>query len=79
VLRSVYSWVFCVILLIVLSLATAPPPPQKVTDDVTVNWRTLASFGNLGRPWYRNLGLWWIIFAIGIIGCYFTFSGLVIR
>jgi len=75
-LRALYSWIFCVFLLVVVSLATPPPPPEKITDDVTVNWRTLASFKNLGSPWYRNLAFWWLVFAVGIIACYLCFSGL---
>ena len=75
-LRSVYNWAFCVVVLVALSLFTPPSPPEKTTDDVTINWRTLAAFKNLGTPWYRNFGLWWALFAVGIVACYAAFSGL---
>ncbi len=75
-LRSVYNWAFCVVVLVALSLFTPPSPPEKTTDDVTINWRTLAAFKNLGTPWYRNVGLWWALFAVGIVACYAAFSGL---
>lgn len=78
-LRSVYNWVFCVLLMMAISLFTAPPPPEKVTDDVTINWRSLAAFRNLGHPWYRNIAFWWAVFALGIIACYLAFSGLFLR
>jgi len=78
-LRSVYNWLFCVVVMIVVSLLTAPPPPEKTGDDVTINWRTLGIFKNLGRPWYRHVGLWWGLFVIGIIACYVAFSGLFLR
>ena len=78
-LRSVYNWAFCVVLMIVLSLVTEPPPPEKTTDEVTINWRTLAIFRNLGTPWYRNLGFWYVLFAAGLIACYLAFSGLFMR
>ncbi|MFO7973826.1 MAG: sodium/solute symporter [Candidatus Hydrogenedentota bacterium] len=75
-LRSVYNWVFCVFLLVFLSLVTPPAPPEKTTDEVTINWRSLAAFKNLGTPWYRNVGFWWVLFALGIVACYAAFSGL---
>ena len=75
-LRSVYNWGFCVVLLVFLSLVTPPPPPEKITDEVTINWRTLTAFKDLGSPWYRNVGLWYALFVAGILGCYAAFSGL---
>ena len=74
-LRSVYNWGFCVVLLVFLSLVTPPPPPEKITDEVTINWRTLTAFKDLGSPWYRNVGLWYALFVAGILGCYAAFSG----
>ncbi|MDY0032846.1 MAG: sodium/solute symporter [FCB group bacterium] len=75
-LRSVYNWGFCVVLRVFLSLVTPPPPPEKITDEVTINWRTLTAFKDLGSPWYRNVGLWYALFVAGILGCYAAFSGL---
>ncbi len=75
-LRSVYNWLFCVAVLVLVSLVTPPPPPEKTTDKVTINWRTLAAFKDLGSPWYRNVGFWWVVFALGIVACYAAFSGL---
>jgi len=75
-LRSVFNWAFCMILMVVLSLLDSPPPPEKTTDEVTINWRTLPIFRDLGRPWYRNLALWYCLFAVGLIACYTAFSGL---
>ena len=75
-LRSVYNWGFCVVLLVFLSLVTPPPPPEKISDEVTINWRTLAAFKDLGSPWYRNVAFWWALFVVGIVGCYIAFSGL---
>ena len=63
-------------MLVFLSLVTPPPPPEKITDEVTINWRTLTAFKDLGSPWYRNVGLWYALFVAGILGCYAAFSGL---
>jgi solute:Na+ symporter, SSS family len=78
-LRAVYNWAFCMSLMVVISLMTAPPPPEKVTDNVCINWRNLTAFKNLGSPWYRNLALWYAVFACGIVACYLVFSGLFLQ
>ncbi|MCP4642349.1 MAG: hypothetical protein GY851_18025, partial [bacterium] len=57
-------------------LLTPRPAPEKVTDEVTINWSNLSAFRDLGSPWYRNIGLWYALFACGIVGCYLVFSGL---
>ena len=77
--RSILNWLFCLALMVVVSLATAPPAAEKIGDDLTINWRKLTTFRNLGTPWYRNLGLWYLVFAAGIIACYLVFSGLFVR
>ena len=59
-----------------LSLVSSPPPQETITDEVTINWRTLTAFKDLGSPWYRNVGLWYALFVAGILGCYAAFSGL---
>ncbi|HPJ98597.1 MAG TPA: sodium/solute symporter [Candidatus Hydrogenedentes bacterium] len=75
-LRSAYNWIFCVVLLVFASLLSTPPPPEKITDEVSINWRSLAAFKDLGPSWYRNVGLWWALFVAGILACYAAFSGL---
>ena len=78
-LRSVYNWAFCMVLMVVVSLVSAPPPPEKTGDDLTIDWRHITAFKGLGRPWYRNLALWYALFVAGIIACYVTFCGLFLR
>lgn len=78
-LRSVYNWVFCMALMIVLSLVTEAPAAEKVTEATTIHWRKLTIFKDLGSPWYRNLGLWYGLFVAGILACYVAFSGLFLR
>jgi SSS family solute:Na+ symporter len=78
-LRSAIVWLFCVIVHVVVSLCTAPPPPEKVAPDLTIDWRLLRVFGNLGTPWYRNLALWYGVAAAGMVACFVAFSGLFLR
>ena len=54
--------------------ATARPPAEKVSDQTTINWRRLNVFSDLGRPWYKNVVLWWAVFLAGTAGVMFAFS-----
>ncbi len=74
--RATVVWFFCVGLMLLLSLLTAPPPPEKVTDKTTIDWKKLNLFADLGRPLYRNVAFWWTLFAVGIVACYVVCSGL---
>ena len=62
--------------MVVISLFDAPPPPECVTDDLTMNWRQIGIFRGLGKPWYRNVLFWWLAFVACIAACYLAFSGL---
>ena len=77
--RPIIVWAFCVLFMVVFSLFDAPPPPESVTDDLTMNWRRIGIFGDLGKPWYRNVLLWWLVFVACIGACYVAFSRLVLR
>ena len=74
--RPILIWAFCVVLMVVISLFDAPPPPECVTDDLTMNWRQIGIFRGLGKPWYRNVLFWWLAFVACIAACYLAFSGL---
>jgi SSS family solute:Na+ symporter len=56
---------------------TGPPRPEQVTDEVTVNWRKLNLFGNLGRHWYTSVVTWWLLFVLAIVTLLAIFSGFV--
>ncbi len=60
------TWVLCMVLCIVMSLLTAPPKPEQVTNDLTINWKKLNIFNGLGDKWYKSVLLWWLLF-VGII------------
>jgi len=71
------NWLFCVLVLIAVSLASPPPRREQVSDEVTVNWRKLNLFDNLGRHWYTSVVLWWGLFVVAIAALLLYFSGLV--
>jgi SSS family solute:Na+ symporter len=73
--RATVVWFFCAGLMVVVSLATEPPPAAKTTDQTTINWRRLGVFADLGRGWYNNIALWWSLFVAGIVACFVAFSG----
>ena len=73
--QAILNWGFCMIVCTAVSLATAGPPPERITDQVTVNWKKLNIFDNLGRHWYTNVVTWWGLFVIAIVCVLVTFSG----
>lgn len=65
-IQAMVNWGFCVAVCIAVSLLTAPPMPEQVSDDLTVNWRRLNLTQGLGDHWYSSVVLWWGLF-VGII------------
>ena len=47
----------------VVSLMTAPPPPEQVTDDLTFNWSRMNIGGSLGKGW-KSVTLWWSLSVV---------------
>lgn len=74
--QSAINWCFCILVCVPVSLLTPPPTPEQITDEVTVNWRKLNIFENLGTPWYKNVVTWWLLFVLAIVGLLVVFSGL---
>lgn len=72
--QSLLHWAFCVIVCSLVSLFTASPSPEQVNDQLTINWRKLNIFGDLGDKWYRSVVLWWGLFATIIVGLIIVFS-----
>ncbi len=75
--QAAVSWVFCMAVCTVASLLTAPPRPEQVTDQLTINWRKLNIFSNLGQRWYTSVVTWWGLFVLAVAGLLALFSGLV--
>lgn len=56
--QGVLNWAFCMICCTVVSLMTAPPRPEQVSDDLTFNWSKMNIGGQLGSGW-KSVTLWW--------------------
>ncbi|MBN1418205.1 MAG: sodium/solute symporter [Planctomycetes bacterium] len=74
-MQATVNWGFCLAVCTVVSLLTAPPRAEQVTDELTINWRRLNIFSGLGDRWYRSVVLWWGLFAAIIIALMVLFSG----
>jgi len=75
-MQAAINWVFCVIVCVLVSLLTPPPDSSQVTDQLTINWKRLNIFHQLGTSWYTSVYLWWSLFAAIVIALIFVFSGL---
>jgi SSS family solute:Na+ symporter len=75
--QAALNWLLCCLVCTFVSLATAPPRPDQVGDDVTINWAKLNIFDNLGATWYTSVVTWWLLFVVLIAGLFVLFSGLV--
>jgi SSS family solute:Na+ symporter len=75
--QAALNWLLCCLVCTAVSLATAPPRPEQVGDDVTINWRKLNILSDLGRTWYSNVVTWWLLFVALIAALFTVFSGLV--
>lgn len=76
-MQAAINWVFCVIVCTGVSLLAPRPDPSQVTDELTINWRKLNIFGQLGTHWYTSVYLWWSLFAAIVTALVLVFSGLV--
>jgi SSS family solute:Na+ symporter len=76
-MQAAINWAFCMIVCTGVSLLTPRPDPSQVTDALTINWRKLNIFEQLGAHWYTSVYLWWGLFAALITALILVFSGLV--
>ena len=74
-MQGIINWAFCTIICVAVSLMTAKPRPEQITDQLTFNWKKLNIFEGLGSTWYSNVVFWWSIFVLIIILLVITFSG----
>ena len=76
-MQGIVNWAFCVVVCIAVSLATPPPRPEQVTDQLTFNWHKMNIFSELGDRWYSSVVFWWGLFVVITLAIFALFSGLV--
>jgi solute:Na+ symporter, SSS family len=74
-MQAILNWALCVVVCVGVSLVTAPPAPEQVTDQLTFNWRRLNIFDELGDHWYTSVVWWWGLFVATILALVLVFSG----
>jgi SSS family solute:Na+ symporter len=74
-MQSIFNWIFCVIVVVSVSLLTKPPEPEKITNNLTFNIGSLKVKEDLGNNWYSSIILWWLIFVFLILSLLTLFSG----
>ena len=62
------------VLCVVISLITAPPRLNQVTDELTFNWKKFNFGGDLGGAWYKNIVFWWAVSFAGMVGFMIIFG-----
>ena len=75
-MQAILNWGFCMVICLAISLLTAPPTPAQVNDQLTINWRRLNIFSELGAHWYSGVLFWWGLFVGIIFALIVLFSGV---
>ena len=76
--QAAINWVLCVLTCVFFSLTTAPPRPEQISDQFTLNWKRLNIFENLGTRWYTSVVTWWALFVLAIFAAMLAFSELLL-
>jgi SSS family solute:Na+ symporter len=71
------NWLLCSVVCVGVSLVTAPPSPDQVSDQLTLNWSKLNVFNELGGRWYTSVVTWWLVFVLATLLLLAIFSGIV--
>ncbi len=77
-MQAIINWAACAVVCVVVSLATPPPRPEQITDQLAFNWRKLNILEGLGRHWTSSVVLWWAVFVLLVAGLLVVFSGRVL-
>jgi len=72
-MQAIVSWALCIVICVVVSLLTEKPRPEQITDSLTINWKKINIFNELGDKWYKSVILWWGIFVLIVIGLVIAF------
>lgn len=72
--QGLLNWAFCMVTCTVVSLLTAAPKPEQVTDNLCFNWRSMNILEGTGGVWYKNVTFWWGLSVFGMCAIAFIFS-----
>lgn len=72
-MQAIVIWLLCLIICVVVSLLTEKPKPEQITDDLTINWKKLNIFNDLGDKWYNSVFLWWLMFVLLVVALVIIF------
>ena len=75
-MQAIANWAFCALVCAAVSLCTARPSPERVSNTTTIDWRALNIFDQLGDRWYKSVWLWWGLFVLLLLALILLFSGL---
>lgn len=75
--QGLLNWGACMLLCAGLSLVTAPPRADQITDSLTFNWRTLDFGAGLEGPWWRSVAFWSPLSVVLMFGFVILFSVIV--
>ncbi len=65
--QGILNWFFSMIVTIIFSLWSDPPPPEKISDSFVFNFKKLKIFTDENTKWYNSVLLWWSLFVLIII------------
>lgn len=74
-MQAIVTWAFCAVVCVVVSLLTAPPKSEKVTEDLTLNFRQLNIKEKVTRKWYTSVLFWWGLYVFILLALFILFSG----
>jgi SSS family solute:Na+ symporter len=72
--RAIIAWAFCMMVMIVVSLATPRPSPEQV-EGITWSWRIARMPAELSARYagWKDYRIWWAGFVVTILGIYAFF------
>ena len=79
IMQATFVWACSVVVCAVASRMRPAPAADQVTDSLTLNFKKLNIFSDLGDRWYKSVVFWWSVFAIIILFLFLIFSSLIFK
>jgi SSS family solute:Na+ symporter len=69
--RAVISWAFCMVVMISMSLLTAPPAPEKTKGIIwSARYAALPAAEQARYSGWKDLRFWWLVFISTVLSIY---------